>query len=192
MKIEIWSDFMCPFCYMGQQRLQKAIEKYLIEQEIRSKVSLFEIRERIGDGNLRFTNIEFMDNNNNVRDTFKTGDELLIKVHFDYTSMLEKCTTSQIDIGINDLLNTRVSWLSSSIFTNKLDLKKKHIIFKINRLLLMEGTYNLNLYCSTNLGIADYILNVCKINIIFDDFWKTGKRTAPNIQGYYVPEFKLE
>ncbi|MCL1950416.1 MAG: DsbA family oxidoreductase [Turicibacter sp.] len=34
MKIEIWSDFMCPFCYMGQQRLQKAIEKFGHEVEV--------------------------------------------------------------------------------------------------------------------------------------------------------------
>jgi len=28
MKVEIWSDFMCPFCYMGHNRIQKAIEDF--------------------------------------------------------------------------------------------------------------------------------------------------------------------
>lgn len=27
MKIEVWSDFACPFCYIGKVRLDKAIEK---------------------------------------------------------------------------------------------------------------------------------------------------------------------
>jgi len=27
MKIEIWSDVMCPFCYIGKRHLEKAIEK---------------------------------------------------------------------------------------------------------------------------------------------------------------------
>jgi len=172
--------------------IKELIDKYLIEQELRSQESLSEIKERVGNGVLRFTKIEFIDANNNIRDTFKTGEDLKIKVFFDYTTEMEKCITAQIDIGINDSLNTRVSWLSSSIFTDKIDYKKKYLCFKINRLLLMEGIYNLNLYCNTNLGLADHIMNVCKLNVIFDDFWGTGKRTLSDIQGYLVTEFSLE
>jgi predicted DsbA family dithiol-disulfide isomerase len=28
MKIEVWSDIMCPFCYIGKRRLEKALEKF--------------------------------------------------------------------------------------------------------------------------------------------------------------------
>jgi len=28
MKIEIWSDIMCPFCYMGKKQLESALENY--------------------------------------------------------------------------------------------------------------------------------------------------------------------
>lgn len=28
MKIEIWSDFVCPFCYIGKRRLEKALETF--------------------------------------------------------------------------------------------------------------------------------------------------------------------
>lgn len=31
MKVEIWSDFACPFCYLGKVRLDKAIEKSGLE-----------------------------------------------------------------------------------------------------------------------------------------------------------------
>lgn len=27
MKIEIWSDIMCPFCYIGKKHLEKALEQ---------------------------------------------------------------------------------------------------------------------------------------------------------------------
>jgi len=172
--------------------IQKTIEKYLINQELRSQESLSEIKERAGNGSLRFTKIEFLDNNNNVRDTFKTGEDLKIKVFFDYNTTMENSIISQIDIGINDSLDTRVSWLSTSIFTDKIDYKKKYICFKIKKLLLMEGVYNLNLFCSTNLGVADHIINVCKLNIVFDDFWKTGRKTSLNNQGFLVTDFNLE
>uniref|UniRef100_UPI003019E74E DsbA family protein n=1 Tax=Oceanobacillus massiliensis TaxID=1465765 RepID=UPI003019E74E len=28
MKIEVWSDFVCPFCYIGKRRLEKAMEQF--------------------------------------------------------------------------------------------------------------------------------------------------------------------
>lgn len=28
MKIDIWSDFACPFCYIGKRRLEKALEEF--------------------------------------------------------------------------------------------------------------------------------------------------------------------
>src|SRR5699024_376432 len=28
MKIEVWSDFVCPFCYIGKRRLEQAIENF--------------------------------------------------------------------------------------------------------------------------------------------------------------------
>ena len=38
MKVEIWSDFMCPFCYIGSSRLQKAVKNVTdpIEIEFRT------------------------------------------------------------------------------------------------------------------------------------------------------------
>ena len=28
VKIEIWSDFVCPFCYIGKRKLEQALEKF--------------------------------------------------------------------------------------------------------------------------------------------------------------------
>lgn len=40
MKIEVWSDFVCPFCYIGKRRLEEALatlpENYPVEIEFRS------------------------------------------------------------------------------------------------------------------------------------------------------------
>ncbi|GAA1813319.1 DsbA family oxidoreductase [Nesterenkonia flava] len=34
MRIDVWSDFVCPFCYMGEALLQQALESYEHEVEI--------------------------------------------------------------------------------------------------------------------------------------------------------------
>ena len=34
MKIEVWSDYVCPFCYIGKRRLEEAIELTGLAQNI--------------------------------------------------------------------------------------------------------------------------------------------------------------
>ncbi|AYC30405.1 DsbA family oxidoreductase [Paenisporosarcina cavernae] len=34
MKIEIWSDYVCPFCYIGKRRLEQAIEKKGLQDHV--------------------------------------------------------------------------------------------------------------------------------------------------------------
>ena len=172
--------------------MKNTIEKYIMQQESLLQKSLLEIDSRQGDGILRFKKIEFIDNNNNIRDTFETGEELIIKVYFDYSTVFEKCLASRIDIGINDLFNTRISWLSTAVFVDGINYKNNYVSFRVKRLLLMEGTYNFNLFCETNFGIADHILNVGRLNVVLTDFFGTGRGTTFQHQGYLVTDFQLE
>ncbi|WP_099156556.1 DsbA family oxidoreductase [Virgibacillus ndiopensis] len=34
MKIEIWSDFVCPFCYIGKRRLEKALDQFSQKENV--------------------------------------------------------------------------------------------------------------------------------------------------------------
>lgn len=34
MKVEIWSDFVCPFCYMGEKRFEKALAEFEHKDEV--------------------------------------------------------------------------------------------------------------------------------------------------------------
>ncbi|WP_068777319.1 DsbA family oxidoreductase [Paenibacillus sp. FJAT-26967] len=34
MKVEIWSDFVCPFCYIGKRRFEEALEQFAHKDEI--------------------------------------------------------------------------------------------------------------------------------------------------------------
>ena len=35
MKIEVWSDFVCPFCYIGKRRLEMALENFHIRRMLK-------------------------------------------------------------------------------------------------------------------------------------------------------------
>ncbi|ANS73316.1 disulfide bond formation protein DsbA [Paenibacillus yonginensis] len=43
MNIEIWSDYMCPFCYIGKRRLETAIQRFGHHEEIAIRFRSFEL-----------------------------------------------------------------------------------------------------------------------------------------------------
>lgn len=43
MKIDIWSDYQCPFCYIGKARLQKALEQFPHGEQVEINYKSFEL-----------------------------------------------------------------------------------------------------------------------------------------------------
>ncbi|MFC3414594.1 DsbA family oxidoreductase [Algoriphagus hitonicola] len=43
MKIEIWSDVVCPFCYIGKRKLEKALEKFPQRDQVEIEWKSFQL-----------------------------------------------------------------------------------------------------------------------------------------------------
>ncbi|MBH0230663.1 DsbA family oxidoreductase [Halobacillus yeomjeoni] len=43
MRIEIWSDFVCPFCYIGKRRLEEALEQFPQKDQVEVVYKSFEL-----------------------------------------------------------------------------------------------------------------------------------------------------
>lgn len=43
MKIEVWSDYVCPFCYIGKRRLEEAIEKAGLDGDVKVIYKAYEL-----------------------------------------------------------------------------------------------------------------------------------------------------
>lgn len=43
MKIEIWSDYACPFCYIGEAKLEKAMNELGIKDQVNIEMRSFEL-----------------------------------------------------------------------------------------------------------------------------------------------------
>lgn len=43
MKVEIWSDYACPFCYIGKRRFEKALEQFPHKDEVKVVFRSFEL-----------------------------------------------------------------------------------------------------------------------------------------------------
>lgn len=46
MKIEVWSDFVCPFCYIGKRRLEMALNEFEHKKEVELVFKSFELDPR--------------------------------------------------------------------------------------------------------------------------------------------------
>lgn len=43
MKIEVWSDFACPFCFIGKQRFERALEQFANKEDVKVVFKTFEL-----------------------------------------------------------------------------------------------------------------------------------------------------
>lgn len=175
--------------YQGD--IQSTIDRYMANQMDRSAISLETINDRKGNGLLRITNILLLDKDEHSKDVFEVGEKLFIKLEFEMEEGFSQLTHTRIDIGINNMMDVRVTWLSSQIFYDKIPNNSNSIVFEIPELLLSEGDYNFNLYCNSELGIVDWLQNVGHLRVVFHDFYKTGRR-VPLFQGYCVTNFKIK
>ncbi len=50
MKVEIWSDFMCPFCYIGKRRFEQALDQFAGKGETEVIFRSFELNPQASNG----------------------------------------------------------------------------------------------------------------------------------------------
>lgn len=43
MKVEVWSDFVCPFCYMGERKFELGLEQFEHKEEVEVEFKSFEL-----------------------------------------------------------------------------------------------------------------------------------------------------
>lgn len=47
MKVEIWSDVMCPFCYIGKRRFESALDKFKYKDEVKITWKSFQLNPQM-------------------------------------------------------------------------------------------------------------------------------------------------
>jgi predicted DsbA family dithiol-disulfide isomerase len=47
MKVEIWSDVMCPFCYIGKRKFEKALDQFPQKEKIQVEWKSFQLNPQM-------------------------------------------------------------------------------------------------------------------------------------------------
>jgi len=152
-----------------------------------TKIELKDIKQRQGTGDLLFQKGEIFGKNATDNNAIETFGKLNIKLSYQLKSNLV-IKQFRIDIGINDYLGNRVSWLSTDQLSNKV-LADNEINFEIDNLPLAPGDYTCTLFAMVNNDIADWISDVMEFTVIEKDYYGSGN-LVPKGQGSILLNFK--
>ena len=166
MKITYWSDFACPYCYIGNTRLKKAIKELNIESKVEFDIRAFELDQN-APSDVKSTTVErfaqkyglsLSDAEKEVENISRLGfDEGL---DFKYATTLYtntrdahrlmKLAQSKNDFKLVDELSNQ---LFDAYFTKNLKLADKNVLIEIGKQaglekIEIENVLNTGLYNS--------------------------------------------
>ena len=146
MKITCWSDFACPYCYIGNTRLKKAIKDLNLENEVEFDIRAFEL-----DPNAP-KNVES-----------KTVERFSVKYGLSLTDA-EKEVNKISRLGIDEGIDFKYS---STLYTNTHDahrLMKLAQSKKDPKLVEQLANSLFDAYFTKNLKLADKntLINICE------------------------------
>ncbi|MBB6019123.1 putative DsbA family dithiol-disulfide isomerase [Paenibacillus sp. JGP012] len=72
MNIEVWSDFMCPFCYIGKRRLENVLEQFPHRDKVKLQFKSFELDPN-AEVNSGKTNTEYLSSKYNISEEQARG-----------------------------------------------------------------------------------------------------------------------
>ena len=171
-------------------KVDEIVDEYLTQNQNIEQNDFTNYKNRIGNKSIRIKKLEYFNSNGLKTNTFKTGEEITIKVFFEANNTLNGVSSSYIDIGFNNDREERITWISSRIFKKELDYNQGVVVYRIPHLMFNQGSYDINLHCETNVGKADWIKHIGHFEVIFDDYYRQGIQ-LPACQGNQILDFEI-
>jgi len=164
------------------------INFYLSDVKKNADKDLADVTERKGNGSIQLEDITGFNEKGEQQSLFLCGEKMELKIVFTPKVKTGK-VKGRIDIGINNYQDIRVAWLSTFMYSDYLNLDEGQVTFQIERLALIPGTYNANLYCEVDGEVADWLGNVFAFEVVESDFYKSGRK-IPQGQGLIVLDYQ--
>ena len=161
---------------------KEGISAYLDNTSSSSKISLSERKDRTGNGKVRFTDFNILDENGNYAESLLSGNTYIFElVYKNFSNQFMKNVVVCLEI-IDDREN-RLLFLRNDFSNDVINLDKDSgtIKCKIDNLPLAVGTYHFVLYLSMNdVETLDLIFNVKYTDVIGGNFFGTGSSGLPS------------
>ena len=155
----------------------EVIEAYLSRSRDPGPVSLAETANRRGSGDLRITAMTA---------TFRTGAPSELRLQYRAASQMSRVS---ISVGFFTIRGDGALFLSNDLTGDSLEHLPStgELVCRLADLSLIPGRYSLNLYCTVNGSLADWVVDAATIDVLEGDFYGTGKLPPAGYGSVAVP-----
>ena len=161
---------------VAQGNQDEIIELYMKEMSNIPMESLSERKDRKGHGRVKFTETWMETQDGKVVDRIKIGESVNIKVRFEvHDAAIKSMITS---IAISTAKNIKVCDLKNIYIDEPFgpDLPQQGLLTcSLSGMNLNHGTYYYNLFCASEFGYEDWVMNASAFDIEPSDFYGTGR-----------------
>ena len=157
------------------------IQQYLTTVSSVGGLKLSELTDRKGNQQLRFLDYWFEQDGIYCETNLEAFVNLKIGIEYEVKDY-ENIQNLQIDLGINDMYEQRISLLTTTISNERIpNTNNNKIVFEINQFPIAPGSYNCTLFSTINGEITDWISNIMQFNVLEKDYYKSGKIISNNV-----------
>jgi len=149
--------------------IHETVEEYLMESSPGSAVSFGGRRDRKGSGKVRL--LEFVPE-------MKCGSPGCLRFRFEAKEDVQNVAVS---IGIFGVRGEGVAYLANGLSGNEFKRipREGWINCNFTQVPVLPGTYMINVYCSVNGVVADWIVDAATFRVSEGDFYSSGKMPPP-------------
>jgi lipopolysaccharide transport system ATP-binding protein len=164
--------------------VQQVVDRYLHEAMQAERQSLSERTDRTGNGKLILT--EFSAAGVGTNPTVMCGSPAHFEIRYRGTPPLRHV---QISVGFYNPYGEGTLYLSNDVVGREFaDVPAEGtLICKFDRIPLMPGSYTVNLYCTVNGILADWVRDAARVNVEDGDYYGSGKLPPKGYGSVVVP-----
>ncbi len=156
---------------------REVVERYLQTIATLGTESLADRQDRQGDGRLRFIAIE---------PSARTGDYSEFRLR--YTGR-ERLRNVAVSVGLFTVRGDGALYLANEVSGDQLPEipATGTLVCRIDRTPLLPGRYSMNVYCTVNGILADWVQEAAIVEVAEGDFYGTGRLPPPGYGATVVP-----
>jgi homopolymeric O-antigen transport system ATP-binding protein len=148
---------------------KEVVDSYVERTQDRDDVSLDERKDRRGSGELRFTSISA---------SIRTGADSEIRLAYAAPAGVKNVAVS---LGLFSALGEGVAHLSTEVAGDDFAALPPRgvIVCRLPKAGLLPGRLTLNVYCTVNGVVADWVVGATSVDVAEGDFYGTGRLPPP-------------
>ncbi len=171
---------LCTYCFLlSKGKIQKSgsprkvIEGYMSEVSLIDKIDLSKRKDRRGTGRLKFTSLT-TEGGWEPSPTLSCGAPAALIMEYRGQQPLRNV---QVSLSLKNTIGDSVAYFANDLVGHPFENlpSSGKIICRFDNLVILPGIYSVNIYCTVNGELSDWVINAGQISVEEGDLFGTGR-----------------